>query len=85
MFEAIGELFSYDFLRRALLGVVLMMPLFSLLGTLVVNNGMAFFSDALGHSALTGAAVGTLFGDAGVRRAVCVVDERDSSLAAVVH
>lgn len=62
MFEAIGELFSYDFLRRALLGIVLMMPLFSLLGTLVVNNGMAFFSDALGHSALTGAAVGTLFG-----------------------
>lgn len=62
MLEAIGELFSYDFLRRALLGIVLMMPLFSLLGTLVVNNGMSFFSDALGHSALTGVAIGVIFG-----------------------
>lgn len=62
MLEALSELLSYDFLRRALLGIVLMMPLFSLLGTLVVNNGMAFFSDALGHSALTGVAVGVIFG-----------------------
>ncbi|MBQ9860910.1 MAG: metal ABC transporter permease [Clostridia bacterium] len=62
MIQAIGELFTYDFMRRAVLGVLLMMPLFSLLGTLVVNNGMAFFSDALGHSALTGAAIGLLFG-----------------------
>lgn len=62
MIEAIGEMFTYDFMRRALFGVLLMMPLFSLLGTLVVNNGMAFFSDALGHSALTGAAIGLLFG-----------------------
>ena len=37
-------------------------PLFSLLGTLVVNNGMAFFSDALGHSALTGVGIGVLLG-----------------------
>lgn len=56
------EMFTYDFMRRALFGILLMMPLFSLLGTLVVNNGMAFFSDALGHSALTGAAIGLLFG-----------------------
>ena len=62
MMQAIGDLFTYDFMRRALFGVLLMMPLFSLLGTLVVNNGMAFFSDALGHSALTGAAIGLLFG-----------------------
>lgn len=62
MIQAIGEMFTYDFMRRALFGVLLMMPLFSLLGTLVVNNGLAFFSDALGHSALTGAAIGLLFG-----------------------
>lgn len=62
MLESLSLLFSYDFLRRALIGIVLMMPLFSLLGTLVVNNGMAFFSDALGHSALTGIAVGVVFG-----------------------
>lgn len=62
MCNAIGELFHYDFLQRALIGIVLMMPLFSLLGTLVVNNGMSFFSDALGHSALTGVAVGVMCG-----------------------
>ncbi len=62
MMETLIQMFSYDFMCRALWGVLLMMPLFSLLGTLVVNNGMAFFSDALGHSALTGAAIGVLFG-----------------------
>lgn len=62
MIEALQNMLTYDFMRRALWGVLLMMPLFSLLGTLVVNNGMSFFSDALGHSALTGAAVGMLFG-----------------------
>ncbi|MGI6264467.1 MAG: metal ABC transporter permease [Acutalibacteraceae bacterium] len=53
---------QYDFMRQALLAVVLIMPLFALLGTLVVNNGMAFFSDALGHSALTGVALGMILG-----------------------
>ena len=62
MIEALGQMLTYDFMQRALIAVLLMMPLFSLLGTLVVNNGMAFFSDALGHSALTGAAIGVLFG-----------------------
>ena len=62
MLEMLSALFTYDFLRRALIGIVLMMPLFSLLGTLVVNNRMSFFSDALGHSALTGVAVGVVFG-----------------------
>lgn len=62
MFEALLSLFDYDFMRRALLAVLLIMPLFALLGTLVVNNGMAFFSDALGHSALTGAGIGVIFG-----------------------
>lgn len=60
--EQIAELWSYDFLRRALIGIVLMMPLFSLLGTLVVNSKLSFFSDALGHSALTGVAVGAICG-----------------------
>ena len=60
--ELIAELWSYDFLRRALIGIVLMMPLFSLLGTLVVNSKMSFFSDALGHSALTGVAIGVVAG-----------------------
>ena len=53
---------DYAFMRHALLAIVLIMPLFSLLGTLVVNNGMSFFSDALGHSALTGVGLGLLLG-----------------------
>ncbi len=58
----LAELWAYDFFRRALIAVVLMMPLFSLLGTLVVNSKLSFFSDALGHSALTGVAIGVIFG-----------------------
>jgi zinc transport system permease protein len=32
------------------------------MGTMIVNKKMAYFSDALGHSALTGIAVGVVFG-----------------------
>ncbi len=53
---------QYDFMRNALWAILLLVPLLSLLGTLVVNNGMAFFSDALGHSALTGVALGMVLG-----------------------
>ena len=53
---------QYDFMRTALLAVLLLVPLMALLGTLVVNNRMSFFSDALGHSALTGVAIGVLAG-----------------------
>lgn len=62
MIESLLEMFTFDFMRRALWAVLLMMPLFSLLGTLVVGRGMAFFSDALGHSALTGVGLGMLLG-----------------------
>ena len=53
---------SYAFMQRALLGVLLMSPLFAMLGCMVINNQMAFFSDALGHAALTGIAIGVLVG-----------------------
>lgn len=53
---------QYDFMKNALLAVLIITPLFGILGTMIVNNRMAFFSDALGHSALTGMAVGVLFG-----------------------
>ena len=52
----------FDFMKNALLAVLLVTPLFSLLGTMAVNNKMAFFSDALGHSALTGIAIGVALG-----------------------
>jgi zinc transport system permease protein len=50
------------FMKNALLGVLLVTPIFGLLGTMIVNNKMAFFSDALGHSALTGIAIGVIIG-----------------------
>jgi zinc transport system permease protein len=62
MIEALQQLFQTDFMVRALLAVVLIAPLFTCLGTMVVNNGMSFFSDALGHSALTGVGIGILLG-----------------------
>ncbi|MEI6101679.1 MAG: metal ABC transporter permease [Eubacteriales bacterium] len=53
---------THIFMKNALLGVLLVTPIFGLLGTMVVNNRMAFFSDAIGHSALTGIAIGVLLG-----------------------
>ena len=50
----IFPMLQYDFMRHAFLAAVLIAPLFALLGTMAVNNKMAFFSDALGHSAFTG-------------------------------
>lgn len=56
------DFISYDFMKNALLAILVMTPLFGILGTMIVNNRMAFFSDALGHSALTGMAIGILAG-----------------------
>ncbi|AEE16530.1 metal ABC transporter permease [Treponema brennaborense] len=50
------------FMKNALLAVLAAAPLFGGLGSFVVSNKMAFFSDAIGHSALTGIAFGVLFG-----------------------
>lgn len=56
------EMFSFAFMRNAFLAVLIITPLFGLLGTMIVNKKMAYFSDALGHSALTGIAVGVVLG-----------------------
>lgn len=53
---------NYMFMKNALLAVIIITPLFGLLGTMIVNNKMAFFSDTLGHAALTGIAIGVLLG-----------------------
>ena len=53
---------DYEFMRNALYAIIIVTPLFALIGTMVVNNKMAFFSDALGHSAYTGIAIGMLLG-----------------------
>jgi len=53
---------EHTFMKNAFLAVLLITPLLGLLGTLVVNNKMAFFADTLGHSALTGIALGAILG-----------------------
>lgn len=56
------ECFEMDFMKRGLLAILLLTPLLALLGTMAVNRRMAFFSDALGHSALCGVGLGMLLG-----------------------
>ncbi|EPR09585.1 metal ABC transporter permease [Ruminiclostridium papyrosolvens] len=53
---------SYEFMKNAFLAILLIAPVFGILGTIIVNNRMAFFSDALGHGAFTGIAIGTAIG-----------------------
>ena len=56
------EWLHYTFMKNALIAILLLTPLFGMLGTMAVDNKMAFFSDALGHSALTGIAIGVVLG-----------------------
>ncbi|MCR6544084.1 metal ABC transporter permease [Dehalobacterium formicoaceticum] len=53
---------EHHFMLNALLAVLIVTPLFGMLGTMVVNNHMAFFSDTIGHSALTGIGIGVILG-----------------------
>ena len=55
---------SMNFMKNALLAVLIMGPLFGLLSTMIVTGKMSFFSDALGHSGFTGIAIGVLCGSA---------------------
>ncbi|MFH0754107.1 MAG: metal ABC transporter permease [Candidatus Omnitrophota bacterium] len=53
---------QYLFMKNALLAVLVITPVYALMGTMVVSNRMAFFTDVLGHSALAGIAIGVLCG-----------------------
>ncbi len=56
------EILSWNFMKNAFLAVLIMAPLFGLMSTMIVTGKMSFFSDALGHSAFTGIAIGCIFG-----------------------
>lgn len=56
------EMFHWDFMKNALLAILLLSPLFGLMSTMIVTGRMSFFSDALGHSAFTGIAIGCICG-----------------------
>ncbi len=53
---------SMFFMKNALLAILVISPLFGLLSTMIVQAKMSFFSDALGHSAFAGIAIGALCG-----------------------
>lgn len=50
------------FMKNALLACIIVTPLFGFIGTMIVQDRMAFFSDALGHGAFTGLVIGALSG-----------------------
>ncbi len=49
------------FMQQALVGLLLLAPMVALMGVQVVNFRMAFFADAVSHSAFTGVALGLIF------------------------
>lgn len=57
------EMFAYEFLVNALFASLMIGPLLGLLGTLVVVKRLAFLSEAVGHSVLTGVSIGILLGE----------------------
>lgn len=54
---------TYGFVVNAVLAGLIIGPVLGGLGTLVVVKRFAFFSEAVGHSALTGVAIGILLGE----------------------
>ena len=57
------ESLAYGFVINALIAGFMIGPVLGGLGTLVVVKRFAFFSEAVGHAALTGVAIGILLGE----------------------
>jgi zinc transport system permease protein len=67
VFSAMDALLPFSFtepafMKRALLALMLIAPAAAAVGVPLVQFRMAFFSDAIGHSAFTGVALGVLLG-----------------------
>jgi zinc transport system permease protein len=65
VYDALGRWIPLDcmqarFLQRAMVALALLAPMCAAMGVQVVNFRMAFFSDAISHSAFTGVALGLL-------------------------
>ena len=55
------EILQARFMQQALLGLLLVAPMAAAMGVQVINFRMAFFADAIGHSAFAGVALGLIF------------------------
>ncbi|WP_286238867.1 metal ABC transporter permease [Neptuniibacter halophilus] len=60
---SLPAIFEYGFLINALVAALIIGPLLGGMGSLVVIKRLAFFSEAVGHAALTGIAIGILLGE----------------------
>lgn len=66
IYELLAQLLPFEvmqmrFMQQALFGLLLLAPMVALMGVQVVNFRMAFFADAISHSAFTGVALGLIF------------------------
>jgi zinc transport system permease protein len=66
------SIFAYDFMQRALIGVLITGLSAPALGIYLVQRRMALIGDGIGHIALTGVGLGLLTGQAPVLTAVVV-------------
>jgi len=67
LFSSVGHLLPFGFaeplfMKRAILAMLFVAPAAAAVGVPLVHFRMAFFSDAIGHSAFTGVAIGVLLG-----------------------
>ncbi|HUH96954.1 MAG TPA: metal ABC transporter permease [Anaerolineales bacterium] len=65
LYDIIPKLLPFEcmqmrFMQLALVGLLLLAPMVALMGVQVVNFRMAFFADAISHSAFTGVALGLI-------------------------
>lgn len=65
IYDLIGKVMPFEcmqmtFMQQAMLGLLLLAPMASTMGVQVVNFRMAFFADAISHSAFAGVAIGLI-------------------------
>ncbi len=66
VYDFISVILPFDcmqvrFMQKALFGLILLAPMTAAMGVQVINFRMAFFSDAVSHSAFAGAAMALIF------------------------
>ncbi len=66
LYSLVAQFLPFDclqarFMQQAFIGLMLLAPMAAVMGIMVVNFRMAFFADAISHSAFAGVALGLLF------------------------
>ncbi|MEA3469445.1 MAG: metal ABC transporter permease, partial [Thermodesulfobacteriota bacterium] len=56
-------IFEHTFMIRGLLAALIVGPLLGAMGTVVVTKKMSFFTQTIGNAAMSGVAIGLLFGE----------------------